>query len=116
METTDRLNRNISDTDYVGTDPEQLLESGLWRAVIAQAISDTALGDERQQLDIARWLRTRDFVTVCDFADIDSALIKGQMENLLTMSSRVLRKHYSKQLCSSINKRVKRKDRLAIYP
>jgi len=111
MAMTDKSNENSSGMDYVETDHGVLSESGLWRAVLAQAISDTALGDRRQQLEVARWMKTRDFETVCDFADINNILIKGQIENLLTMTSRPLRKHYSRLLCKSISDRSMKRER-----
>ncbi len=110
----DRSNKNLSDTDYVETDHGPLSESDLWRAVLSQAISDTAIGDRIQRLEVARWLRTNDFVTVCNFADIDEDIIKDQVQNLLTMASRPLRKHYSKILCRSINNRVMKRDKVVI--
>ena len=111
METIDKSNKNLSDMGYVETDHGPLSESDLWRAVLAQAISDTAIGDRVQRLEVARWIRTNDFVTVCNFADIDEEIIKDQVQNLLTMSSRPLRKHYSRILCRSINDRVMKRNK-----
>ena len=106
MSMTDRSSENLSSTDYAEIGQGVLSESDLWRAVLTQAISDTALGDRRQQLEVARWMQTRDFTTVCDFADINDTEIKKQMENLLTMESRPLRKHYSRKLCRTISNRI----------
>ena len=101
-----RLNKSSSDTDYVEVGQGVLSESDLWKAVLTQAISDTALGDGRQQLEVAKWMQTRDFVTVCDFADINDIQIKKEIDNLLTMESRPLRKHYSRILCRTISHRI----------
>lgn len=109
MSMTVRLNKSSSDTDYVEIGQGVLSESDLWKAVLAQAISDTALGDRRLQLDVARWMQTRDFVTVCDFADINDTHIKKEIQNLLTMESKPLRKHYSRKLCRIISNRITRR-------
>lgn len=104
-----KSNENSSDMDCAEIGQGVLSESDLWKAVLAQAISDTALGDRRRQLDVARWMQTRDFVTVCDFADINDIRIKKEIQNLLTMESRPLRKHYSRILCRTIINKITRR-------
>jgi hypothetical protein len=106
MKTTDKLSKNLSAIGSTKIDQGPLSESALWRAVLAQAISDTAHKAHTQRLEIVKWIGTNDFVTVCDFAEIDNEIIKEQIENILRIPSMTLRKHYSKLLCRCINDRT----------
>jgi hypothetical protein len=70
--------------------------SALWRAVIAQAAVDTA--DEEERGRIAGWLRSKDFLYVCELADINASYVYEEIYNLISIPSRALRLHYSHKL------------------
>ena len=68
---TGKLNRRIFTGGLIGKTQEQLSECHLWRAVLSQAISDAYLNEPKERDVIEVWIHSDDFITVCDFADID---------------------------------------------
>lgn len=88
---TGKLSRRIFTGGLIGKGQEQSSECHLWRAVISQAISDAYLNDERQKDDVIKWLRTEDFVTVCDLADIDHRKMKNNFLYILTQKEPIAR-------------------------
>jgi hypothetical protein len=58
---------------------------------VSQAISDAYLNDQREKDAVAHWVTTKDFVTVCDLADIDWESMKENFEHILKSKSAVAR-------------------------
>lgn len=75
-------------------------ESYLWRACLGQAVRDL-YGDDRDRADVLLWITTPDFLTVCDFADVEPASIRDQILNL-SMMSKPLAKKYGQALSKEI--------------
>lgn len=68
-------------------------ETALWRSVLAQAVRDIYDKDERVRRDALRWVLTRDFVTVCDYAFVEPDTMKTQLANLANMPLALARKY-----------------------
>lgn len=78
-------------------------ESALWRAVLCQAIRDIYDRDERVRQDALRWVLSKDFAIVCDFAFVDPDCMKEQMANLATLSMSLAKK-FGQQLQAYVAK------------
>lgn len=88
---TAKLRKSISIGGLIGKTLERSSECHLWRAVISQAISDAYLNDPKEKDAVAHWITTKDFVTVCDLADIDWEPMKENFEHILSAKSPVAR-------------------------
>lgn len=72
----------------------------LWRSVLAQSVKDI-YGEDSARLEVIRWVKTRDFETVCDFAHVEHTSMREQFQALLMMPASLARK-YGKPLCELI--------------
>jgi uncharacterized protein len=59
--------------------------------VISQAISDAYLNDLKERDAVAHWINTKDFVTVCDLADIDWESMRENFQYILDSKAAVAR-------------------------
>lgn len=73
----------------------------LWRSVLAQSIKDIYSGETGPRLEVIRWLKTRDFETVCDLAHVEYQSMREQMASLLAMPEPLARK-YGKLLIAKV--------------
>jgi len=80
---TDKLSRRIFTGGLIGRGQELLSECRLWRAVISQAISDAYLSYEREKCEVEEWIKTEDFETVCDLADLDTDKMRNNFIYIL---------------------------------
>lgn len=76
-----RHNRNRNTTATIES------ESNLWRAVLCQAVRDVYSPDARVRDETLRWVLSRDFLTVCDFALVEPDSMKEQLANLANLSA-----------------------------
>lgn len=65
----------------------------LWRAVLGQAIRDTYEGQQSARSEVIRWLKTKDFETVCDYAHVEPAQMQEQIATLLTLPIPLAKKY-----------------------
>ena len=65
----------------------------LWRAVLAQAVRDTYCGGTGPRGEIIRWLKTKDFEIVCEFADVEPTSMREQIATLLTIPEPLAQKY-----------------------
>lgn len=94
--TTDRLNEKKLFGGLIETIQEPSSESLLWRAVIGQAIRDiytAGRGAEKNRREVAEWLTSEDYETVCALAEIDADNMKEQIVNLLSMPRSLAKKY-----------------------
>ena len=91
--TTDRSKANSSDTISTESHQGQLCESKLWRHVLGQAVHDIYQGDDKARKEVMIWLRSPDFLTVCDFADADPKTMREQLVALLSVSRPLAQKY-----------------------
>lgn len=75
-------------------------EAHLWRACLSQAVRDI-YGEDRDRADVLVWIGSKDFLTVCDFADVEPDSIREQILNLASMP-RLLAKKYGQMLSREI--------------
>jgi len=88
---TAKLRKNISTGGLIGKTLERSSECHLWRAVISQAISDAYLNDPKDRDAVAHWITTKDFVTVCDLADIKWEPMQENFQYILASKPAVAR-------------------------
>ena len=88
---TVKLRKNISTGGLIRRTQGQSSECHLWRAVISQAISDAYLNDLRERDAVADWITTRDFIVVCDLADVNWLAMKENISFILGSKSSVAR-------------------------
>lgn len=77
----------------------------LWRAVLAQAVRDLYSGDTGERLEALRWLKSKDFETVCDFAEVEHTSMREQLVQLASFPHQLARK-YGKLLRDKIMEHV----------
>ncbi len=65
----------------------------MWRAVLAQSVRDIYGEEPKQRLDVIRWLKSRDFETVCDFAHVEVISMRQQMAALVALPIPLARKY-----------------------
>ena len=104
MLTTDKSRENLSRTRYQKQDQGLTSELELWKAVLFQAILDCASQNDKERLEVAQWVDTQDFDTVCEFADMNAPMLAMEINNLLSLPTHALRKHYSKILRKAVQK------------
>jgi len=88
---TGKLSRRIFTGGLIGKTQEQLSECHLWRAVLSQAISDAYLNEPKERDVIEVWIHSDDFITVCDFADIDHHKMKNNFIYILEAKEPIAR-------------------------
>lgn len=89
-----------------GLNPRDLSASSLlWRAVLAQAVRDLYSDETRDRLEALRWLKTKDFETVCDFAEVEHTSMRDQLVQLASFPQNLARK-YGKLLRDEIMSHV----------
>jgi hypothetical protein len=91
--TTDKSERNLSNGLSTLTTPERNYEFRLWRGVIGQAVRDIYTGAEKNRIEVAVWIGTNDFETVCDLAEIHSEDLKSQLMALLDLPISLAKKY-----------------------
>jgi hypothetical protein len=69
----------------------------MWRAVLSQAIKDLYGTSGRDRIETIRWLKSDDFPTVCDFANVEAESMRIQLLNIANMPFPLALK-YGKQL------------------
>ena len=60
-------------------------ESVMWRSVLAQGIKDIYDRNDKVRLEAIKWINSRDFETVCDFALVEPDSLREQLANLATL-------------------------------
>lgn len=65
----------------------------MWRAVLGQAIRDIYGGSDMERAEVIRWMRTKDFETVCDYACVEHRQMMDQMASLVAMPCILARKY-----------------------
>lgn len=75
--------------------------SFLWRSVLAQAVRDIYAGKVNERAEVIRWLKTTDFETVCEYADVEASSMREQIAYLAAMPQELSRK-YGKKLRDKI--------------
>lgn len=93
-ETTDKSDAKPFRAMSIPSAHELQSASLLWRAVLGQAIRDTYdLSLMNNRRDIIRWLKTPDFFTVCDMADVEATQMQEQIATLCTLSIPLAKKY-----------------------
>ncbi len=83
------------------THPELSSECRLWRSVLGQSIRDIYEGKAQARNDVFTWMRSNDFVTVCDFAEVQPDNMRQEMLNLAALPV-MTAKHYGRRLREQI--------------
>ncbi len=81
--------------------PRKMMESAkdlssanaMWRSVLAQAIRDIYGSDLSPRLEVIRWLQTKDFETVCEFAHVEPMSMREQLMALIELPTDLARKY-----------------------
>lgn len=81
----------------------------LWRAVLAQSVRDIYGGEMKPRLEVIRWLKTKDFDTVCDCAEVEITSMREQLAALTALPVPLARK-YGKLLRDKIMSGVHSED------
>ena len=66
-------------------------ECRLWKYVICQAISDSYLGTEREKISVLKWVKSPDFINVCDLAELNADRLKDHFKIILNSKPVVAR-------------------------
>lgn len=93
---TGKSDRKALSAGLIGKAHELTSASILWRAVIAQAIVDI-YGTEYHRNQVIRWLASKDFDEVCEYANIDTEQMREQIASLCRLPL-PLAKKYGKML------------------
>lgn len=65
----------------------------LWRAVLAQAVRDIYSTEMKERLEALRWLKSKDFNTVCDMAEVEPGTMREQLATLATLTPALAAKY-----------------------
>jgi hypothetical protein len=60
-------------------------ENRLWRSVLGQAIYDIYHGDDHHRSEVLRWLKSPDFPTICELAEVHVSDTKQQLTALFAL-------------------------------
>lgn len=105
MPTTDRSERSSSGGILTRDVREPLSESILWRHVIRRAIVDiihpVGRRADQNKREAIQWIRSEDFHTVCELADIDPGVMYPRMINLLKLEG-VYRVAEGRKMCRAL--------------
>lgn len=82
-------------------------EGYLWRCVLAQAVRDLYCGEPKHRTEAIRWIASKDFVTVCDFANVEPNDMREQLKDLAGLPEMLARK-YGKLLRDKIMEGIHR--------
>jgi len=72
---------------------------------MCQAISDSYLGDNKEKLSVARWVKSDDFIYVCDMANFNAENLQKKMKEILT-SKPVVARYIGERLKKAIQSRA----------
>ena len=92
-ETTDRLYGKTSRNSSIQSAHELQSASLLFRAVLGQAIRDVYEGQAPHRLEVMRWLKSKDFDIVCDYACVNAAQMQEQIATLMTLPIPLAKKY-----------------------
>lgn len=107
--TTDRLESYISTTSSTGRTRERRSLSSpescsrLWQAVITQALSDIAIGRQRQRDEAIGWMISKDFLEVCEAADVEPGALRRLAQVLADTDDRHIRVSMIARIRSRLN-------------
>jgi hypothetical protein len=83
-------------------DHEQKSALRLWRAVINQAVADSFSEKRHDRVGVSRWLLSKDFETVCDFASFDPRVIKRCIAEILMENGSVRAEVLGKRMITEL--------------
>lgn len=88
---TDKLSKSTYIGDWIERDQELMSECRLWKHVMCQAISDLYLGNPKEKLKVAIWMKSNDFDDVCDMAELNSSRLKVHLNEIANSKPLVAR-------------------------
>lgn len=83
-----RSSRNLS----IPKIPELPSESRLWRNVLGQCVRDIYDGDQTTRQEVFFWIASKDFETVCDYAEVHSDDIREELMALSALPNALAKK------------------------
>lgn len=68
-------------------------EALLWRAVLGQAVRDICDKNERVKREVLMWMKTTDFDTICDLANVHADSMSEQLYALADLAPSLAKKY-----------------------
>jgi len=63
-------------------------EKDLWRSVLLQAFTDVCNGNQREKDSVVEWINSKDFISVCDLADVPKEQTAKAIRTVTAMPNR----------------------------